>query len=90
MATEDFEREQAIKRLNAKKEFRAHVTAYVIVNIGLIAIWYFAGGDYFWPVWPLLGWGIGLAFHAWSVFGEKQITEADIQAEIERGRRKAG
>jgi class 3 adenylate cyclase len=30
----------------------------------LIAIWALSGGGYFWPVWPLLGWGVGLGSHA--------------------------
>lgn len=36
---------------------------YVLVNLALIAIWAATGGGYFWPLWPLLGWGIGLASH---------------------------
>jgi class 3 adenylate cyclase len=43
---------------------RIHATAYVLVNVFLIAIWAAAGGGYFWPVWPILGWGIGLGMHA--------------------------
>ncbi|MBA3437053.1 MAG: XRE family transcriptional regulator, partial [Thermoleophilaceae bacterium] len=26
----------------------------------LVAIWALTGEGYFWPVWPALGWGIGL------------------------------
>ena len=26
----------------------------------LIAIWALTGADYFWPVWPALGWGVAL------------------------------
>jgi 2TM domain len=86
----DEERDQAIRRLRAKREFYQHVTAYVIVNLGLIVVWALTGGDYFWPVWPILGWGIGLLFHGWSVYGEKPMTEEAIQREIERGRQRAG
>lgn len=50
--------------------FKISAFIYVIVNCMLIAIWYFTSGthSYFWPVWPLLGWGTGLAtqyFRAW-------------------------
>ena len=31
------------------------------------------------------GAGIGLIFHAWTVFWQKPITESDIQREMERG-----
>ena len=43
---------------------RIHATVYVLVNVMLIAIWAASGGGYFWPIWPLLGWGIGVGCHA--------------------------
>lgn len=43
---------------------RIHATVYVLVNLLLVGIWAAGGGGYFWPVWPILGWGIGLAGHA--------------------------
>jgi class 3 adenylate cyclase len=43
--------------------FRIHLTVYVLVNVLLVAIWAAAGGGYFWPVWSILGWGIGLGCH---------------------------
>lgn len=52
-------RELARKRV----EFRTHLVVYCVVNAALWAIWYFTGGNYPWPIWPLVGWGIGLFFH---------------------------
>jgi class 3 adenylate cyclase len=43
---------------------RVHATIYVVVNVMLVAIWAASGGGYFWPIWPILGWGIGLGAHA--------------------------
>jgi class 3 adenylate cyclase len=43
---------------------RIHTTIYVVVNVMLIAIWAASGGGYFWPIWPILGWGIGVGAHA--------------------------
>jgi class 3 adenylate cyclase len=43
---------------------RMHATIYALVNVMLIAIWAASGGGYFWPIWPILGWGIGLGCHA--------------------------
>jgi hypothetical protein len=45
---------------------RAHIGAFVIVNSGLAAIWAAAGFGYVWPVWPLIGWGMVIAGHAWA------------------------
>ena len=41
-------------------------------------------GSYFWPFWPLAGWGIGLAIHAWETF-RSPISESAIQREMQRG-----
>ena len=43
---------------------KIHVTIFALVNLMLIAIWAASGGGYFWPIWPLLGWGIGVGAHA--------------------------
>ena len=40
--------------------FRIHLNVYLVVNAGLIAIWAASGGGYFWPIWPIIGWGMGV------------------------------
>lgn len=84
-STDDERRAAAIKRVKARRDFRGHVAAYVLVNMLLVGIWALSGGGYFWPVWSILGWGIGLAFHGWSVFFERPISEEEIRREMERG-----
>jgi hypothetical protein len=37
-----------------------HLRAYIAVNAMLVAIWALTGAGYFWPIWPILGWGVGL------------------------------
>ena len=44
-------------------EFRTHLVVYVVINTMLWGVWYFTGSQYPWPVWPTLGWGVGLVFH---------------------------
>jgi class 3 adenylate cyclase len=46
-----------------RQSFKIHLTFYVLVNVLLIGIWAAGGGGYFWPVWPILGWGIAVAGH---------------------------
>ena len=77
-------REAALARLEAKREFRTHIAVYVVVNAMLVAIWALSGQGYFWPVWPMLGWGIGLVLHGWKVFYEKPISEEEIRREMDR------
>ncbi len=84
MTSIDNRRQAAIRRLGAKREFRLHLTVYLLVNTMLIIIWAAAGAGYFWPIWPIGGWAIGLAVHAFAVYGQKPISEEDIQAELRR------
>ena len=37
---------------------RDHVRVYLSVIGLLVAIWALTGAGYFWPVWPMLGWGV--------------------------------
>jgi hypothetical protein len=43
--------------------FRGHVTTYTTVMAFLVIIWALTGGGYFWPIWPILGWGLPVALH---------------------------
>jgi hypothetical protein len=45
-------------------DFGGHARVFLLVQVSLVAIWLLTGAGYFWPVWPFLGWGIGLAAHA--------------------------
>jgi hypothetical protein len=52
-----------------RADVRAHFTVFLLVNLMLIAIWAACGFGYFWPMWPLMGWGIGMVKHArWRAF----------------------
>ena len=77
-------RETAIDRLKIKRGFRSHVAIYLTVNTMLIAIWAVSGAGYFWPIWPILGWGIGVAFTTWTIYGTRPITEDEIRKETQR------
>lgn len=85
MTTIEERREEAIGRLKAKRDFRTHLVVYVLVNAMLIAIWALSGAGFFWPIFPILGWGVGLALNAYDVYLKKPISEEDIRAEMQRG-----
>jgi hypothetical protein len=78
---------RARKRVTDRRELGSHVVAYVVVNAFLVLVWAVTGGGYFWPAWILGPWGIGLVLHAWDVFGRRPVTDADVQAELDRRRR---
>ena len=52
------------RAVRARHDLRGHVVAYALVNLLLVGVWAATGADYFWPIWPILGWGIGVASHA--------------------------
>ena len=46
---------------------RDHLRVYLAVNTMLVLIWALTGAGYFWPAWPILGWGIGVVLGAGRV-----------------------
>jgi hypothetical protein len=62
---------ESAARKQAKREasFYRHLTSFVLVNAFLIALNVFASPGHFWAIYPLLGWGIGLANDAFRTFG---------------------
>ncbi len=77
-------RQQALARVQGRRDFGGHLIAYVVINAFLIAIWALTGAGYFWPVWVLCGWGAGLVLHAWDAFIRRPVTDADIDGEMRR------
>ena len=48
-----------------RRDVRANAVSYALVMLLLVAIWFFTTpGGYFWPIWPILGWGFAVAAHA--------------------------
>lgn len=83
MADEMGEREQAIRRVKAQRDFKAHIVVYLVVNAALVGIWAASGAGFFWPIFVIGGWGIGLLFHWWSAYHEaRPISQDDIQREM--------
>ena len=77
-------REQAVLRLKKRRGFHTHFVIYVAVNVALVVVWAVTGAGFFWPVFPILGWGIGVAANAWDVYGRKPISEDKIRREADR------
>jgi 2TM domain len=84
--TEDQLRERAISQLKKKRDFKTHLLMYVLINAMLVVIWAISDSDFFWPIFVIGGWGIGLVANAWEVYGRKPITEDEIRRETDRMR----
>lgn len=59
---------KARKKVEEIKGFYGNLTAYIVVNIGLLVLNLLTSPQYLWFFWPLLGWGIGVAIHGMIVF----------------------
>ena len=89
--TDDLElRRLAERRADVKLGFRTHFMAYLLVNAGLVVINLVTSPGYFWAIWPIIGWGLGLAAHFVAVyhFGG-DVRERAVEAEIRRLKERA-
>ena len=83
----------ARRRAGAKLGWYVHATVYVLVNLVIFAMSRYAFGTRPWSVFPLLGWGLGLALHGVSVFvlgAGSGLRERLVQRERERIQRQQG
>jgi len=65
MIKEDIDR-LAHKRAKAKMGWFIHAMVYATVNLMLVGLSLYSGRG--WAIYPLLGWGLGLALHGASVW----------------------
>jgi hypothetical protein len=47
----------------ARPRLDPHVRTYLAVIALLWVIWLVSGAGYPWPIWPMLGWGVGVLGH---------------------------
>jgi hypothetical protein len=81
-------RSRAIRQLKKKRDLQAHLLVYTLVNTFLMVIWAVTGAHFFWPIFPIVGWGIGVVMNAWDVYRSEEPDEEQIRGEIERLKKK--
>ena len=77
----------ARKRAGAKMGWFFHAAVYLIVNLFVFGMSQYAFGSRSWSVFPLLGWGLGLALHGasvWLLGSGGDLRERMVQKERER------
>ena len=84
---------RAKKRVGELRGFYEHLIAYVVVNIMLVIINLVTSPDTLWFYWVTVFWGIGVIWHAISVFGKrgklgKNWEEKKIKELMEKDKRK--
>lgn len=61
-------RRHAAQLAAARRSVQTHLAAYLAMVVIVLTVWLIvglsAGAWYFWPIWPILGAGIGVVAHA--------------------------
>ena len=79
-------KKQARKIAEARYSFRIHLVVYVLVNCGLVGIWFYTGAGFPWPALLIVFWGIGLVAHYFEAYrrpGRKWIEKEAEKVERE-------
>lgn len=76
-------RAEARRSVGAQTGFRWHFAAYVGVCVLLVAINLLTTPLVLWSAFPVLGWGLGVAIHAFALRGRTD-HEAAVEAEVQR------
>ena len=74
--TESEEYKRAKARVEELKAFWTHFAVFIIVNGFLTMLDLVTGGGW-WIIWVWFGWGVGLAIHAFVVFGASGFLGRD-------------
>ena len=85
-------RNLAAKQLKKKQDFRTYMWVYAAVVALTSGVWFITSPSApYWPIWVVFGMGIAAIFvglDAYGRLGGKPITDEQIDAEVERLRRK--
>jgi hypothetical protein len=67
-----------------ESEFGVHLRVFIAVQLLLLAIWALTGAGYFWPVWPFMGWGIGVLVHGLCEMGRDNVWASGSKRALRR------
>ena len=57
------------RRAAAKTNLLRSALWYGVLSLVLIVVWLASGRDYFWPIWPILGFALLIGWQAFNVLG---------------------
>ena len=91
-ASEGAVRRRVAKRLKAQQELASHIATYLFVNAGLVFIWLIFTEGFFWPIFPIFFWGLGVVGKAWDYVSKhgpgeehrREWMEREVERELQR------
>ncbi|MEL6988144.1 MAG: 2TM domain-containing protein [Bacteroidota bacterium] len=79
---------KAKKRVKKKKEFFSNLGSWIVMSLFFIGLNLYTSPGFLWCLFPIAGWGIGIAFHAFEVFGapgfSKEWEKKAVKKELQR------
>jgi hypothetical protein len=64
--------DEALRRIaHRRASFKRDLFLYLIVMALLLMLNLWKNPEHMWVMWPAIGWGVGLAYHAWIAYGSK-------------------
>ena len=67
--TTEFKRNRAIEKVEKLKGFYTHLAVYLFFVPVFVILNVIGGSNFPWAIFPILGWGFGIAGHASETFG---------------------
>jgi hypothetical protein len=67
-----------------------HFAVFSLANVAMFALNEIYTPTVRWFVWPLAGWGVALAFHAFATSSAGNLSEDMIRHEIEKEKQRRG
>lgn len=91
-ASEGAVRRRVAKRMKARQELAGHIATYLFVNAGLVFIWLMFTRGFFWPIFPIFFWGLGVVGQAWDYVSKhgpgevkrREWMEREVERELQR------
>jgi hypothetical protein len=81
-SVEECLRALAVERLEERAAFKEHLVVYLLVNGMLTAIWFgTSSSGLFWPLFLMLGWGVGLLCRGLEAY-RRPYTDEQIEQVI--------
>ncbi len=77
-------REREAREVLRKRAFLLHLVIWAAVNVFLVVVWAATGSDHPWFLYPLGGWGIGVAAHGASTYLMAHPDDVILQREQQR------
>jgi hypothetical protein len=79
--------EKLWQKAKKRAAFKRSLVSYFVVNVFLWLVWWFTAGrrginqEMPWPVWSMLGWGIGLLFQYLNAYGggKQELVEKEYE-----------